>query len=117
MESEVRVRTFSEVFAGQKVEFYILCMKRSFLLWAGVDGSFSTLSVAMNTRFESDPVSTNLLGDSINAASSSLSKRLAKRTGCQCFVSLNIKDPTLCKLAEEHIIRLYERDPHLFFIP
>ena len=81
-------------------------------------------------------MSTIFLGDSINAASSSLSKRLgirplcnknadvckvisslsAKRTECQCFVSLNIKDPNLGKLAEEHIIRLYEKDPHLFFI-
>ena len=54
MESEeVRVTTFSEVLGGQEVHFYILRMKQSFLLWAGTDGSFATLSVAMNTRFVS----------------------------------------------------------------
>lgn len=51
MESEVRVKSFSDVFEGKEVNFYILCMKQSFLLWANVDTSFSNLSVAMKTRF------------------------------------------------------------------
>ena len=86
---------------------------------------------------ESDPISTQLLGDAANSESSSLSKRLgvvtlhhmhphsinythcptpaAKKTGCQCYVSLNIKDSSLCQLVEEHINSLYESDPHSFF--
>ena len=57
MEGGVNVKTFSEVFAGQEVNFYILCMKQSFMLWAGTDLSFSALAVAMNTRFVSYRIS------------------------------------------------------------
>ena len=102
MESEVRVKSFSEVLAGREVNFYILCMKQSFLLWAGVDISFRDLSVAMKTKFVSkliaceiqrtiphapliyvfwqgtDPLSTQLLGDATNSESGSLSKRLGE---------------------------------------
>lgn len=55
MESEVRVKAFSEEIAGQEVNFYILCMKQSFMLWVGADASFSTLAVAMNTRYVCTP--------------------------------------------------------------
>jgi len=53
MEGSVRVKTFSQEFEGQEVYFYVLCLKQSFLLWAGPDLSFTSLSVAMNTRFVS----------------------------------------------------------------
>lgn len=103
MEGSVRVKTFSQEFEGQEVYFYVLCLKQSFLLWAGPDLSFTSLSVAMNTRFvsillserfnlnaphlymyllmhtciqESDPTSTQLLGDATNSSSSSFAKRL-----------------------------------------
>ena len=93
------MKTFSEFLAGQEVNFYVLCMKQSFLIWAGADRSFSALSVAMNTRFvghlyssliiklhpliyiqEGDPISTHLLGDPTNTTSSNLSKRLGTYT-------------------------------------
>lgn len=115
MENEVRVKSFSEVIAGQEVNFYILCMKQSFMLWVGLDTTFRALSVAMNSRFEADPICTQLLGDTANSQSTNLSKRLAKKTGCQCYVSLNIKDPSLCQLVEKHINTLYEKEPHSFF--
>lgn len=51
MESEVRVKAFTQEIAGKEVNFYILCMKQSFMLWVGVDTSFSTLAVAMNTKY------------------------------------------------------------------
>ena len=54
MDGAVKVRTFSQVFAGQDVHFYILCLKQSFMLWASTDIFLKTLSVAMNTRFVSD---------------------------------------------------------------
>lgn len=94
MENEVRVKSFSEVIAGQEVNFYILCMKQSFMLWVGLDTTFRALSVAMNSRFvclaytieccitcillsqEADPICTQLLGDTANSQSTNLSKRL-----------------------------------------
>ena len=94
------MKSFSEVLAGREVNFYILCMKQSFLLWAGVDTSFRDLSVAMKTKFVSmaceiqhniphasllyvswqgtDPLSTQLLGDATHSESGSLSKRLGE---------------------------------------
>lgn len=47
------VRTFSETFVGERVHFYVLRLKQSFLVWVGTDTTFSTLAVAMNTRFVS----------------------------------------------------------------
>ena len=109
------MKTFSEFLAGQEVNFYVLCMKQSFLIWAGADRSFSALSVAMNTRFvghlyssliiklhpliyiqECDPISTHLLGDPTNTTSSSLSKRLGTYTTC---VSVCMEQRVLCVYA------------------
>ncbi len=52
-ETGVAVKNFSETFAGVQVHFYVLRLKQSFLVWIGTDATFSTLAVAMNTRFVS----------------------------------------------------------------
>lgn len=67
MESSVRVKTFSQEFEGQQVFFYVLCLKQSFLLWAGTDLSFTSLSVAMNTRFVSQSLLSVYICVNLNA--------------------------------------------------
>ena len=52
-DSGVSVRTFSEEFTGCEVNFQVLKLKESFLVWIGSDRSFKNLAVAMKTRFVS----------------------------------------------------------------
>jgi len=39
----------------------------------------------------------------------------ARKTGCQCFVSLNVVDHTLYPSIEKYIIEQVEEDPKLFY--
>ena len=50
----VDVRTFSEAFFGEQVHFYVLRLRKSFLVWAGYGASFQALAVAMSTRHVSE---------------------------------------------------------------
>ena len=48
--TDVAVKTFSEDFLGERVHFYVLRLKQSFLLWIGTGATFKSLAVAMSTR-------------------------------------------------------------------
>lgn len=50
----VTVKTFSETFMGQNVNFYVLRLKQSFLLWVGTEATFTTMAAAMNIKFVSE---------------------------------------------------------------
>ena len=96
-EPGITTNQFSKSLLGCEVHFYILKLEKSFLLWIGTDPSFKTLAVAMNSRLVSDlldlhekcpltfvsvhsqdsqPIGSQLLGDSRNMASLNLSKQL-----------------------------------------
>ena len=53
-EAGVAVKTFSETFLGQNVNFYVLRLKQSFLLWVGTEATFTTMAAAMNIKFVSE---------------------------------------------------------------
>lgn len=161
----ITTNQFSKSLLGCEVHFLILRMRQSFLLWIGTEPSFKTLAVAMKSRLnlvkcalcvllpdkhahtqDSQPICTQLLGDTRSMSSSSLSKSLgayfvlyvlygcvcvcmclvrdtsqfldlsfiALKTGCQCFVSMNIADKSIRLLAEEHLSELCTNHPEMF---
>lgn len=65
-------------------------MKSCLFVWIGDKCVFENLSVAMNTRFNSGPLSTSVLGSFKDDNSSSLATKLSKKTGKQVFASVNL---------------------------
>ncbi|XP_064393699.1 proteasome assembly chaperone 4-like [Halichondria panicea] len=114
MEEVITTKQFSKTLLGCEIHFYILRMKQSVLVWIGRISSFKHLSVAMKSRLDSQPISSQLIGDSTDTSSSNLSRVLALKGGCQCFVSVNIADESVRLLAEEHISELCVKHPELF---
>jgi len=86
--------TFSEVVGGQhQVHFLVLRMAQSFLLWIGDDSKeLNNLSVAMPPfRGSLESVSSNLMGGSMSSLAEAISRKLAKKSACQVFVSVSLK--------------------------
>lgn len=82
----------------QDVHFHVIRMSQAFFLWIGDDSKqLNDLAVAMPPLSVggsvSPGVSTRLIGNnSMDALSQSIAQKLAKRTGCQVFVSVNLKN-------------------------
>lgn len=114
MEDAVAVKTFSSKLSSQNIHFYILKLKESYLLWIGTDTSFRTLAIAMNSRLDTEPLCTQLLGDSTDNAAGNLAQRLVKRYGHRCFVSMNVQDTTLHPIIEDYVIKMLDKEPQNF---
>ncbi|KAJ8788661.1 hypothetical protein J1605_022472 [Eschrichtius robustus] len=59
-------------------------------LWVGDAPHLRNLAMVMCTRYDPNPVSTALLGDTSDTTSTSLTQRLARKTSKQVFVSYNL---------------------------
>lgn len=114
-EPVIGVKEFSASILGQSVQFQVIRMQQSFFLWAGTRPGFKSLAVAMQTRLDDRPISTHLLGSATNVASSSLAKKLAKATNCQCFVSTDITNPSVYLATEQHLLKMLKDDPRTFY--
>ncbi|KAM9307803.1 proteasome assembly chaperone 4 [Gastrophryne carolinensis] len=110
------IHNFSEKLNERLVHFHVLSLQDSFFLWAGLSPSLCNLAVAMNSRFDSAPVSTSVIGDKSDSTSSSFAQRLAKKTKKQVFASINIpnSDTQLMLLVEKRIKQEMESFPEKF---
>ncbi|KAH7942058.1 hypothetical protein HPB49_020110 [Dermacentor silvarum] len=108
---------FSRHFNGNSVHFLVLRMDSSFFLWVGSQsGCLKNLSVAMSTAFEKGPTASSLMGDASDLTSNALAAKLAKRTGCQVFVSYNVPatDAATVNFVHECIVEEMSLMPHKF---
>ncbi|MCJ8750028.1 hypothetical protein PDJAM_G00194190 [Pangasius djambal] len=110
------VHDFSEKLLEQMVHFHVLKLTGGFFLWVGTSPVLSNLAVSMNSRFDSMPLSTLVLGDSSDTTPTSLGQRLTKKTKKQVFVSYNlpVTDSNLTLLVENRIKKEMELHPDKF---
>ncbi|KAB5517199.1 hypothetical protein PHYPO_G00186950 [Pangasianodon hypophthalmus] len=110
------VHDFSEKLLEQMVHFHVLKLTGGFFLWVGTSPVLSNLAVSMNSRFDSMPLSTLVLGDSSDTTPTSLAQRLTKKTKKQVFVSYNlpVTDSNLTLLVENRIKKEMELHPDKF---
>ena len=97
------IHGFSTNISDAPVYFHVMKMENSLFLWigSGTDPTFEDLSMAMNTRYDSLPLGTRLMGPSSDMTSSNLSVRLSKRLGQAVYVSYNLASDRLILPAVE----------------
>ncbi|KAK3506891.1 hypothetical protein QTP70_030914 [Hemibagrus guttatus] len=112
----ISVHDFSEKLLEQVVHFHVMKLNGGFLLWVGTSPVLSNLAVSMDSRFDSMPLSTLVLGDSSDTTPTSLAQRLTKKTKKQVFVSYNlpVTDSNLSMLVENRIKQEMELHPDQF---
>ncbi|XP_036438176.1 proteasome assembly chaperone 4 [Colossoma macropomum] len=112
----ISVHDFSEKLLEQVVHFHVMKLTGGFFLWVGASPVLSNLAVSMNSKFDSMPLSTLVLGDSSDTTPNSLAQRLTKKTKKQVFVSYNlpVTDSNLTLLVEKRIRKEMELHPDKF---
>ncbi|XP_017579267.1 proteasome assembly chaperone 4 [Pygocentrus nattereri] len=112
----IGVHDFSEKLLEQVVHFHVMKLTGGFFLWVGASPVLSNLAVSMNSKFDSMPLSTLVLGDSSDTTPNSLAQRLTKKTKKQVFVSYNlpVTDSNLTLLVENRIRKEMELHPDKF---
>lgn len=86
--------TFQGRINQREVYFHVIRMNQAFLLWIGDQSKdFNDLSVAMPPLASGPGASSRLIGVTgmDDVLSQAISQKLAKKTGSQVFVSVNLK--------------------------
>nr|XP_046207787.1 proteasome assembly chaperone 4 [Oncorhynchus gorbuscha] len=112
----ITVHDFSEKILEQTVHFHVIKLNGGFFLWVGSNPVLSNLAVSMESKFDSMPLSTLVLGDPSDTTPNSLAQRLTKRTKKQVYVSycLPMTDSNLSLLVENRIKKEMEVHPDKF---
>ncbi|PSN35860.1 hypothetical protein C0J52_11644 [Blattella germanica] len=104
------IYNFGAEVAESPVCFQIMKMEKSLFIWIGspTEPSFEDLSMAINTRYDSLPLGTRLMGANVDMTSSNLASRLSKKLNQAVFVSYNFSSdrlylPTIEKRLQEEI--------------
>uniref|UniRef100_A0AAZ3PBI8 Proteasome assembly chaperone 4 n=1 Tax=Oncorhynchus tshawytscha TaxID=74940 RepID=A0AAZ3PBI8_ONCTS len=74
----ITVHDFSEKILEQTVHFHVIKLNGGFFLWVGSNPVLSNLAVSMESKFDSMPLSTLVLGDPSDTTPNSLAQRLSK---------------------------------------
>ncbi|XP_073673267.1 proteasome assembly chaperone 4-like [Garra rufa] len=112
----ITVHDFSEKILEHVVHFHVMKLSGGFFLWIGSNPVLSNLALAVNSKLDSMPLSTLVLGDTSDTTPSSLAQRLTKKTKKQVFVSYNLPmtDSNLALLVENRIKKEMELHPDKF---
>ncbi|XP_073709059.1 proteasome assembly chaperone 4-like [Garra rufa] len=112
----ITLHDFSEKILEHVVHFHVMKLSGGFFLWIGSNPVLSNLALAVNSKLDSMPLSTLVLGDTSDTTPSSLAQRLTKKTKKQVFVSYNLPmtDSNLALLVENRIKKEMELHPDKF---
>lgn len=116
-ECRLSVHSFSESLMDKEVFFHVTKMKDCFMLWIGnKPASMNNLAVAIDTKFDSVPSSSLLMGDVSDLQPTALAQKLAKSTGKQVFVScsLPVVDQLMVSLVEKRLTEEMKANPDKF---
>ena len=110
------MKRFVATFDDKIVTIQATIMKETYRIWLGSPDSgsisLSNMTVSMNTRFDSLPLTTQLLSSGEEVQDSwgeSLSQKLAKKLNAQVFVHCSLPatyDDIISKLEKELLTRL-----------
>eukprot|EP00048_Salpingoeca_helianthica_P010450 m.150401 g.150401 ORF g.150401 m.150401 type:complete len:121 (+) comp15082_c1_seq2:72-434(+) len=108
----MKVHQFQARVGDVNASALIIFMQNSLWVWMGAEGRLDALAMAMPSRFESTPIGTALVGEISDPTSKSIAQRLAKKTGCQCFVSCNFdsSDPLIAAAMEKKVLEEILKD-------
>ncbi|KAK9884072.1 hypothetical protein WA026_005011 [Henosepilachna vigintioctopunctata] len=103
MESSFKVHVFTEEIHDKKIIFQVLKMLDSCMIFINdkEDLKFNDLTLALQSRFEQEPLCTRLIGHTAENTSINLSNKLKKKLNKTVYVSLNIDEDRLLVPAVE----------------
>uniref|UniRef100_R4FN57 Proteasome assembly chaperone 4 n=2 Tax=Rhodnius TaxID=13248 RepID=R4FN57_RHOPR len=115
-DSSFKTHEFAGTVFDTQVNFKVLKMDNSIFIWIGLFSKeiFGDLCLAMSTRFQSTPISTQFFGEFTDIVSPTLAKKLAKRLGKQVFLSCNITDNIMLPEVEKLLCEEINKNPHYF---
>lgn len=114
-EPTFHIHTFSQKMADAVVHYQVWSMADSFVLWAGSCADMGSLAMSMVSPYSTTPIGSLLCGDQSEPSSVALAQKLAKKTGKQVFVSLNVKtDLMTLPLVEQRIFEELKIMPEKF---
>ncbi|GLV38691.1 hypothetical protein CBL_05690 [Carabus blaptoides fortunei] len=92
--SNFKLHTFFGELSSDMVMFQVIKMFDSVYIWIGLNNqpTLQDLSMAMYNQHGQVPVSTVLLGDSVEETSKNISTKLCKKLNKVVCVSLNVED-------------------------
>ncbi|XP_066259318.1 proteasome assembly chaperone 4-like [Euwallacea similis] len=88
-----KVHQFTDIISDKTVLFQIIKLKETIIIYINniQQPSCNNISMAMNTRFSSNPNTAQLLGSDEHSASN-MASRIAKKINKTVFLSLNLED-------------------------
>ncbi|XP_051511626.1 proteasome assembly chaperone 4 isoform X2 [Myxocyprinus asiaticus] len=112
----ITVHDFCEKILEQQVHFHVMKLSGGFFLWIGSNPVLSNLAVSIDSKYDSVPLCTLVLGDTSDTTPNTLAQRLTKKTKKQVFVSYNlpVTDSNLLLLVENRIKQEMELHPDKF---
>ncbi|GIY94104.1 proteasome assembly chaperone 4 [Caerostris extrusa] len=112
----IKAHTFKENLLDCPVTFHIIKMKDSLFIWIGDQGSFDSLAVAMPTPYDSQPISSTIIGYSADERSCSFASRLSKKIGKHVFASYNLSrnDSNLMVVVTQRLMKEITEHPDKF---
>lgn len=109
-QSNFILHNFWAEFNNDSIVFQTVKMLDSLYIWIGYSNqkNFNDLSVAMDNKYGSVPVSTRLIGDTTEETSKNIAIKLSKKLKKVVYVSLNVADdrltlPVIDKRIQEEI--------------
>lgn len=111
-----RVHHFKDNLNENIVHFHIISLKDSYLVWIGsTPCDFSSLAMAIPTKYDKMPLSTTILGSSSDTFSQNVAQKLSKKCNKQVFVSYNLPlDYLLLPLVEKRLFEEIKTNPDRF---
>lgn len=112
----LNVHEFCSPLQNVVAHYYVIQLKDSYFLWIGsAPSKFSNLSLALLTKYNSVPTTTNIMGDISDVNSSSLAQKLSRKCKKAVFVSYNLPaDPELLPLVENRLFEEISAHPDRF---
>ncbi|XP_051954021.1 proteasome assembly chaperone 4 [Xyrauchen texanus] len=112
----ITVHDFCEKILEQQVHFHVMKLSGGFFLWVGSNPVLSNLAVSIDSKYDSVPLCTLVLGDTSDTTPNALAQRLTKKTKKQVIVSYNlpVTDSNLLLLVENRIKQEMELHPDQF---
>lgn len=92
-ESNFKNYEFETKFGETKISGHVIKMEESLYLWIGDKNAnlMNDFCLALPSKYESEPISTKLLGPVADTTSMSIAKRLAKKFSMPIYVSFNLQ--------------------------
>lgn len=117
VESSFNIHVFNENIFERNIVFQVVKMQESCMVFINdkEDPQLLNLTLSLMSRFEKEPISTNLIGLSADNTSNNIATKLTKKLKKAVYVSYNLEDSrTLTPAVEKRLYDEIRTNPNNF---